>query len=87
MGPKTKIEEGGSGGEKLENKRKKEVRHEQSRFEDKGKEEAVEKRKRPLSEEENEDQEQQHEDGVVSSRSSGEAAKKKRAKCPYNRQN
>jgi hypothetical protein len=51
-----------------------------------GKEEAVEKRKRPSSEEGNEAQEQQHEEGVGGSRASGEAAKKKHAKCPHNRQ-
>jgi hypothetical protein len=61
-------EGGGAGGEKLENKTKKEARHKQSSFEGKGKEEAVETRKRPLSEEDNEAQEQQHEEGVGSSR-------------------
>ncbi len=45
-------EGGGAGGEKLENKRKKEAKHKQGSFEGKGKEEAVEKRKRPLSEKE-----------------------------------
>ena len=58
--------------------------HKQGSFEGKDKEEAVEKRKCPLSEEDNEDQKQQHEDGVDGSRASGEAVKKKRAKCPHN---
>ena len=44
-----RAEGGGAGGEKLENKRKKEAKHKQGSFEGKGKEEAVEKRKRPLS--------------------------------------
>ena len=61
--------------EKLENKRKKEAEHKQGSFQGKGKEEAVEKRKRPLSEEANEAQEQQHEEGVGGSRASGEAVK------------
>jgi hypothetical protein len=39
----------GAGGEKLENKRKKEAKHKQGSFQGKGKGEAVEKRKRPLS--------------------------------------
>jgi len=43
-------EGGGSGGEKLENKAKKEARHKQSNFEGNGKDKAVEKKKRPLSE-------------------------------------
>ena len=47
-------EGGGAGGEKLENKRKKEAKHKHGSFDGKGKEEAVEKRKRPLSEEVNE---------------------------------
>jgi hypothetical protein len=38
-------------GEKLGNKRKKEANHTEGGFEDKGKEKAVEKRKRPSSEE------------------------------------
>ncbi len=79
-------EGGGAGGEKLENKIKKEAKHKQGSFQGKGKEEAVEKRKRPWSEEANEAQEQQHEEGVGGSRASGEAAKAKRAKCPHNRQ-
>ena len=53
-----------------------------SSFEGKGKEEAVEKRKRPLSEEGNEAQKQQHE-GVSGSRASDEAVKKKRAQGPH----
>ena len=53
-----------AGGEKLENKRKKEVQHKQGSFQGKGKEEVAEKRKRPSSEEDNEAQEQQHEEGV-----------------------
>ena len=79
-------EGGGAGGEKLENKRKKEAKHTQGSFDGKGKEDAVEERKRPSSEEDNEAQEQQHEEGVGGSRASGEAAKAKRAKCPHNRQ-
>jgi hypothetical protein len=74
---------GGAGGEKLENKWKKEAKHTQGSFEGKGKEEAVEKRTRPLFEEANEAQKQQHEDGVGGSRASGEAAKMKRAKFPH----
>jgi hypothetical protein len=78
---------GGAGGEKLENKRKKEAKHKQGSSEGKGKDsEAVEKRTRPLSEEANEAQEQHHQGGVGGSRASGEAATKKRAKCPHNRQ-
>jgi hypothetical protein len=77
---------GGAGGEKIENKRNKEATHKQGSFQGNGKEEAVEKRKRPLSEEGSEAQEQQHEEGESGSRASGEAAKKKRAKCPHNRQ-
>jgi hypothetical protein len=79
-------EGGGAEGEKLENKTKTEAKHKQGSFQGKGKEEAVEKRKRPLSEEGNEAQEQHHEEGLGGSRASGEAAKKKRAKCPHNRQ-
>ncbi len=67
-----------------ENKKKKEVRYKQGTFEGNGKEEPVEKRKRPSSEEENEAQTQQHEEGVGGSSASGEAAKKKRAKFPHN---
>jgi hypothetical protein len=79
-------EEGGAGGEKVDNKRKKEAKHKQGSFEGKGKEEAVEKRKRPLFEEDNEVPKQQHEQGAGGSRASGENAKKKRANCPHNRQ-
>ena len=43
----------GAGGEMLENKRKKEAKHKQGSFQGKGKEEAVETRKRPWSEEAN----------------------------------
>jgi hypothetical protein len=64
----------------------KETKDKQGSFQGKGKEEAVEKRKRPLSEEAYEDQEQQHEEGVGCSRASGEAAKKKCAKCEHNRE-
>jgi hypothetical protein len=53
-------EGGGTGGEKIENKRKKEDKHKQSSFEGKDKEESVEKRKSPLSEKGNEVQRQQH---------------------------
>ncbi len=79
-------EGGEAGGEKLENKRKKEATHQQGSFHGKGKEEAVEKRKRPLSEEDSDAQEQHHEEGVGGSSASGEAEKAKRAKCPHNRQ-
>ena len=79
-------EGGGAGDEKLERKRKKETKHKQRGFEGKGKEEAVEERKRPSSDEGNEAQKQQHGEGVGSSRASGEAVKKKRAKCPHKRQ-
>jgi hypothetical protein len=48
-------------GEKLENKSKKEAKHKQGSFQGQGKEEAVDMRKRPLSEESNETQEQQNE--------------------------
>jgi hypothetical protein len=51
-------EGGGAGGEKLENKRKKEAKHKQGSFEGKGKEEAVEKKKRPSSKEDSEAQKQ-----------------------------
>jgi hypothetical protein len=51
---------GGAGGEKLENKRTKEAKHKQGSFEGKGKDEAVDKRKRPVSEAGNEAQTQQH---------------------------
>ena len=54
-------------------------------FEGKGKEKAVEKRKRPSSEEGNGAQKQQHGEVVRNSRARGEA-EKKLAKCPYNRQ-
>jgi hypothetical protein len=74
----------GLGGEKLENQRKKEAKHKQGVFNGKGKEEAVEKRQRPSSEEGNESYIQQHE-GVGGSRTSGEAVKRKREKCPHNR--
>ena len=40
----------GEGGEKLKDKSQKETKHKQERFQDKGKGEVVEKRKRPLSE-------------------------------------
>jgi hypothetical protein len=43
----------------LENKRKKEAKHKQGSFQGKGKGEAVEKRKRPLSDEGKEAQKQQ----------------------------
>ena len=43
-------EGGGEGGEKLKDKRQKETKHKREEFQDKGKGEAVEKRKRPLSE-------------------------------------
>jgi hypothetical protein len=80
-------EGGAAGGEKLENKRKKEAKHKpQGSFQGKGKEEALEKRKRPLSEEGNKAQEQLHEEGVGGSSASSEAAKIKRAKCPHNRE-
>ena len=46
-------EGGGAGGETLESKRNKEAKHKQGSFEGNG-QEAVEKRKRPLSEEDNE---------------------------------
>ena len=49
-------EGGGAGGEKLGNKRTKEAKHKQGSFQGKGKEEAVEERKRPSSEEGNEAQ-------------------------------
>ena len=78
-------EGGRAGGEKLETKRKKEAKHKQGSFAGKGKEDAVEKRKRPSSEEDNEAQEQQHEEGLGGRSASGEVAKKKRAKCPHNR--
>ena len=70
-----RVEGGDVGGEKLENKRKKEAKHKQGSFEGKGKEEAVEKRKRPLFEEGSETQKQQHGEGVESSGASGEDAK------------
>jgi hypothetical protein len=75
----------GAGGEKLDSKRKKAANHKRDSFQGKGKEEAVEKRKRPSSEEGHEAQEQQHGDGVGSSRASGEDSKRKREKCPHNR--
>jgi hypothetical protein len=63
-------EEGdGAGGEKLENKRKKEAtEHKQGRFQGKGegKEKAVEKRTLPLSEKPAKAREQQHGEGVGS---------------------
>jgi hypothetical protein len=43
-------EGGGEGGEKLKDERQKETKHKREEFQDKGKGEAVEKRKRPLSE-------------------------------------
>ena len=65
-------QENGSGVETRNwDKRTEEVKHKQGSFEDKGKEEAVEKRKRPLTEEDNEAQKQQHE-GVDGSRASSE---------------
>ena len=51
--------------------RKKVAKHNQGNFEGKGKEEAVEKRKRPSSEEGNEAQKQQHGAGVGGSRATG----------------
>ena len=64
---------GGAGGEKLENKRKKEANHKQGSFEGKDKE-VVEKEKHPLSEEGDEAQKQQHEEEVGGSWTSGEDA-------------
>jgi hypothetical protein len=61
-------EGGGAGGEELENKRKEEARQKLGSFEGKGKEEGVEKRRRPSSEEDNETQKQQHKEGVGGSR-------------------
>jgi hypothetical protein len=45
------MREVGRGGKKLETQRRKEAMHTQGVFEGKGKEEGVERRKRPLSEE------------------------------------
>ena len=75
-------QENGSGVETRNwDKRTEEVKHKQGSFEDKGKEEAVEKRKRPLTEEGNEAQKQQHEE-VGGSRASGEPLGKKPAQPP-----
>jgi hypothetical protein len=52
-----RVEGGWAADEKFERKRKKQAKHKQRGFEGKGKEEAVEKRKRPSSEEDNEAQE------------------------------
>ena len=52
--------------------RKKVAKHNQGNFEGKGKEEAVEKRKRPSSEEGNKAQKRQHGEGVGGTRATGE---------------
>jgi hypothetical protein len=75
-GQRLRGEGGVASGEKLQNKSNKEAKRKQGSFQRKDKEEAVEKRKRPLSEEDNDAQEQQQEEGE-----SG-----KRTKCPHNRQ-
>jgi hypothetical protein len=69
-------EGGGAGGEKLDNKRKKDAKLKHGSIEGKGHEEAVEKRKRPLFEEDNEAPKQLHQQGVGGSRASSEDAKK-----------
>ena len=83
-GQRLRAEGGGAEDKKLEKKRQKEAKHNQGSFEGKGKVEAVEKRKRPLSEEVHETQKQKHEEAEGGSRASGEAAKKKRTKNPHN---
>ena len=60
-GQQTHGEGGGAGDEKLEKKIKKEAKHKHDGFEGKENEEAVKKRKRPLTEESNEEEKQQHE--------------------------
>jgi hypothetical protein len=72
---------GGTGGEKLENKRKKDVKHKQGSFEDKDKEEDVEKRNRPSSEEGKKAQKKQHEERVRGIRTRSEG-KEKEHKVP-----
>ncbi len=69
----------GAGVEKIKNKEKKKVKHKQGSFGGKGKEGAVEKRKRPLS------KEGKHGEGVDDSRANSEDVKKKCARCPHNR--
>ncbi len=74
-GQRLRGEGGVASGEKLQNKSNKEAKRKQGSFQRKDKEEAVEKRKRPLSEEDNDAQEQQQEEGESGSRASGEGRK------------
>jgi len=68
------VREVGREARSLENKWKKESgQAQQGNFESEGKEEAVEKRKRPSSEQGNEAQKQQHGEGVGGSRATGES--------------
>ena len=69
---------------RVEKRRKKEASHKQDSFKWKGKEQAVESRKRQCSEEGSEAEEQQCEEGAGGSSGSGKAAPRKRAKRPHN---
>jgi hypothetical protein len=77
---------GGAGGEKLKDNRQKETKHKQEGFTGKGKGEAVEKRKRPLSEGVGTAGKAQRGEEVGGAGAGGGAVKKARAKCPHNRQ-
>jgi hypothetical protein len=75
----------GEGGEKLKDKKQKETKHKQEGFQGKGKEEAVEKRKRPLAEGAGTAGKAQRGEGVGGAGAGGGAVKKGAAKCPHNR--
>jgi hypothetical protein len=75
----------GEGGEKLEDKRQKETKRKQEGFQGKGKEEAVEKRKRPLAEGAGTAGNAQRGEGVGGAGAGGGTVKKGAAKCPHNR--
>jgi hypothetical protein len=74
---------GGAGGEKLKDKRQKETKHKQEEFQGNGKEEAVEKRKRPLSEGAGTAGKALRGEGVGGAGAGGGAVKKGGAKCPH----
>ncbi len=78
-------EGGGPGGEKLENKRKKEDKYKQSGSKGKEKEEALGNRKRPMSEAVGTARNQRQREGVVGEGAGGGAVKKESADCVHNR--
>ncbi len=77
---------GGAGGKTLKDKRQKETKHKQEGFHGKGKKEAVEKRKRHLSEGAGTAGKAQRGEGVGGAGAGGGAVKKGGGKCPHNRQ-